>query len=138
MVSGTIQASALTGGPNSDGIHEVTITVSKPGSLDVTTQFTWTVLVSLSINDALKNNLSIYPNPAKNELFIKTKGVLASSIKSIKIHSIDGKLVKDLNTIETLNGKISVDISNLNSSLYFMTVTSEEIGQATYKILVKQ
>jgi hypothetical protein len=40
---GTISASAFTGGPNNDGIHDVTITVSKPGSLDVEQQFTWTI-----------------------------------------------------------------------------------------------
>jgi len=40
---GTISSSAATGGPNNDGIHEVTITVSKPGSLDVTIEFSWTI-----------------------------------------------------------------------------------------------
>ncbi len=111
---------------------------SKHSSLDVTTQFTWTELASFSVNDIFKNNLSIYPNPAKNELFIKAKGELSSSIKSIKIYSIDGKLVKDKNNVGTQQGKISVDISNLKSAMYFMTVTSENAEQTTYKVLVKQ
>jgi hypothetical protein len=43
LISGVIQSSAITGGPNNDGIHNVTVTVSKPGSLDVSVQFTWTI-----------------------------------------------------------------------------------------------
>ena len=44
LVFGNIDASAVNGGPNSDGIHEVTVTVSKPGSLPKSVNFTWTVL----------------------------------------------------------------------------------------------
>ncbi len=43
LITGIIQASALTGGTNNDGIHDVTVTVSKPGSSDVSVPFTWTV-----------------------------------------------------------------------------------------------
>lgn len=43
QIFGTIAASAINGGPNSDGIHNVTVTVSKPGSADASTNFTWTI-----------------------------------------------------------------------------------------------
>lgn len=42
-IYGTISNSALTGGPNNDGVHTVTVQVSKPGSLTKSTVFTWTV-----------------------------------------------------------------------------------------------
>ncbi|RBP29787.1 putative Ig domain-containing protein [Oceanihabitans sediminis] len=44
LIYGTIDASAVTGGPNNDGVHQVIVTVSKPGSTDATETFTWTVL----------------------------------------------------------------------------------------------
>ena len=40
---GNIDPSALSGGPNNDGIHLVTVTATKPGSADATQQFTWSV-----------------------------------------------------------------------------------------------
>ncbi len=42
QITGTVSPSALTGGPNNDGIHIVTVTATKPGSVDVTQEFTWT------------------------------------------------------------------------------------------------
>ncbi|SHJ02657.1 PKD domain-containing protein [Pseudozobellia thermophila] len=42
-IYGTIASSALTGGTNNDGIHTVTVKVSKPGSVSKSTVFTWTV-----------------------------------------------------------------------------------------------
>ncbi|HMC02138.1 MAG TPA: malectin domain-containing carbohydrate-binding protein, partial [Flavobacteriaceae bacterium] len=136
LVSGTIQSSAVIGGPNNDGVHIVTITVSKPGSLDVSIQFTWTVLETASVHDTFKNNISIFPNPVKDKLFIKTRNELSSNIKSLKFYSIEGKLVKD-EKVETINDRITVDISKLRSAFYFMTITSDDAQQATYKILVK-
>lgn len=44
LIFGTIDETAVNGGPNSDGIYQVTVTLSKPGSLDVTRDFTWTVI----------------------------------------------------------------------------------------------
>ncbi|WP_211359281.1 malectin domain-containing carbohydrate-binding protein [Bizionia myxarmorum] len=44
LIFGTIDETALTGGPNNDGIYNVTVTLSKPGSLDVSTSFVWSVL----------------------------------------------------------------------------------------------
>ena len=42
-ISGTVSPSALTGGPNSDGIHAVTVTASRLGSADVDASFSWTI-----------------------------------------------------------------------------------------------
>ena len=44
LIFGVIDEAAITGGPNNDGIFQVTVTVSKPGSQDVSTSFQWTVL----------------------------------------------------------------------------------------------
>ena len=96
------------------------------------------ILTPLSIDDnKFKKNLSIYPNPVKDELFIKVSPQLSSKIESLKIYTIEGKLVESRNNLKATNGEIEVNISGLRSSLYFMTITSEDAQQATFKILVK-
>ncbi|MFD2542006.1 HYR domain-containing protein [Lacinutrix gracilariae] len=44
LIFGTINPSAITGGLNSDGVHQVTVTVSKTGSTDAIETFIWTVI----------------------------------------------------------------------------------------------
>jgi hypothetical protein len=44
LIFGIIDETAVSDGPNNDGIYNVTVTVSKPGSLSVSTDFVWTVL----------------------------------------------------------------------------------------------
>ncbi|MCF1191256.1 HYR domain-containing protein [Mangrovimonas sp. AS39] len=43
IIFGQIASSSLTGGPNGDGVFNVTVTVSKDNSFDATETFTWTV-----------------------------------------------------------------------------------------------
>ena len=87
--------------------------------------------------DVFKNSLSIYPNPVKDELFIKVNP-WASAIRSITINTIDGKLVRTIDNINSYGEAVSVDVSNLTTTLYFMTVTSDKNYKATYKFLVKK
>lgn len=44
LIFGFIDPTAITGGPNNDGVHVVTAKVTKPGNLPVETTFTWTVV----------------------------------------------------------------------------------------------
>jgi hypothetical protein len=92
---------------------------------------------TLSTEDSeLKNSLSIYPNPAKDNLNIKLNRS-SFGLQSIKINSIDGKLVKRLNVEGSYSEAIRVDISDLRSAMYFMTIISEDDRQANYKFVVK-
>jgi photosystem II stability/assembly factor-like uncharacterized protein len=61
--------------------------------------------------------VSIYPNPATDELFVMTWGTYDAHIK---IYSSDGKLI---DSITTSTG--SIDISNLSSGVYVAQVESE-------------
>lgn len=44
LIFGIVDETAVSGGPNSDGVFNVTVTLSKPGSLDVSESFVWTIL----------------------------------------------------------------------------------------------
>ncbi|WP_373519360.1 PKD domain-containing protein [Pricia sp.] len=54
QIFGNIAEDALLGGPNNDGVHQVTVTVSKPGSQIESIGFTWSV-VNLQWTDKNEN-----------------------------------------------------------------------------------
>jgi hypothetical protein len=97
----------------------------KMGTITITLQE-----VILSTNDfEASQNISIFPNPAQNELTIASN----SSLSSVEIYSVLGNKVfekKNLNTIsETL------DISALPSGIYLLNTLDTENRSATKKII---
>ena len=89
-------------------------------------QGTITVEQTVSIDEKFRKNISLYPNPVNNRL------KLASLYKldSYKIYNILGKLVAQ----GIATGNITeIDMSRLESGMYFINATSGEL-QATFKI----
>lgn len=76
---------------------------------------------SLSVDDISKNlqNVSIFPNPTRD--VIQLKGIENSTISQFSIVNVLGKKVYASSKIS--NSKI--DVSQLNSGIYILTVTSE-------------
>ena len=69
-----------------------------------------------SRENTVLNKISVYPNPAKNELFIESEEV----IYSVDIYSIDGKLLLSKNAFNENNIVLSLDF--LDSGIYFYKV----------------
>jgi endonuclease I len=65
----------------------------------------------------------IYPNPAKDEIFIRTKKTNFKQPVTITIYSADGRVKKRLNNIVKDN---SIRIDDLNVGLYFLVISSED------------
>lgn len=81
---------------------------------------------NLSVNESLKNNVKIYPNPAKD--FVNIEG---ENIGNFKVYSIDGKEVTYLINLILINSKITkIDISNLKLGLYII-----QTSLGSYKLL---
>ena len=70
-----------------------------------------TVCTILSISEPQVNVFSFHPNPVKDILNISTK----DQIETVKIYDVSGKLLDETSTI-------SIDVSHLNSGLYFINV----------------
>jgi archaellum component FlaF (FlaF/FlaG flagellin family) len=85
----------------------------------------------LSAEDYLleEQNLTIYPNPAKDKIRILSN----SSIDKVLVYNILGKLVYE-SPKKTSN--LSVDISNLSKGIYFIKVFSD--GFSKTKKIVKE
>ncbi|MCZ8197243.1 MAG: T9SS type A sorting domain-containing protein [Flavobacterium sp.] len=64
---------------------------------------------------ALKNNISIFPNPASNILNIENK--TNEQITAISIYSVKGDLIKELKSVSN-----SISVSELQNGVYFVKI----------------
>lgn len=88
-----------------------------------------TVVAKLSTEDKFVKNLNFYPNPVKNYLYISSY----FKIDNYQIYNVLGSLVSEGNGSGNLT---EVDMSRLNSGLYFVKVSSNGM-QTTLKIAKK-
>lgn len=94
------------------------------------------ISVEKSLDASLKNlinrNIEIYPNPAKESIFIKnSKGI----ISKVEICDTKGALVFSNQFVS--NHTISLEISNLNNGIYFIKIYDENrILIATNKLVI--
>ncbi|MCW5521220.1 T9SS type A sorting domain-containing protein, partial [Aureitalea sp. L0-47] len=93
-----------------------------------TLQFETEVLAN---GDLALNSISLYPNPADALLNVVSPN---AEITGIRIHDVLGRKVEDI----SVNSERSyqVDISSLDTALYFVTVTTES-GSVTKRIVKK-
>lgn len=90
---------------------------------------------SIAINDAnlvgiteTNSQLSIFPNPAKNQIFIQSE----DKVNQVQILDMNGRIVFQ----GPLNNHASIDISELSRGVYMLLVETEK-GLSTHKIIVE-
>ncbi|WP_169711519.1 T9SS type A sorting domain-containing protein [Nonlabens spongiae] len=97
----------------------------------VTNDFVTTVQSTASVSFITDDSIKISPNPTSGILQLNAK----NAIKSLTIHDLNGRLLNKTSFVSgTLNE--TVDLENLNSGIYLMTVVTSE-GQATERVVVK-
>ena len=82
--------------------------------------------------DASIEGLNLYPNPVANELNIVAKN--NNTINAINIVDMNGRTVKNSNDAGMNN--TSVNVSDLNAGIYFVTIETNE-GTGTSKFIKK-
>lgn len=97
--------------------------------LDASQRGKVTVVGKLSIEEKFLKNLNFYPNPVKNDLTISS----IFKIDGYQIYNVLGTLVAEGKGSGTTT---QVDMSRLNSGLYFVKVTANNL-QTTLKIAKK-
>ena len=95
------------------------------------------LLITTSTTNLIKNNVPIklFPNPAKNELWIKAPASF-ETIKSYRILDISGRTV--LRSKQALNINESISTESLNSGLYFIEVSLDKGQHAMGKFMKKE
>lgn len=89
-----------------------------------------TVVTALATEQFVRNNVSVFPNPARNAVTVKSD----SALREISIHNLLGQAIQSANAAGNL--EISLDISALQTGSYILSVESEE-GRFSSK-LIKQ
>ena len=85
-----------------------------------------------SADSFFANNFSMYPNPVANELNIVAKN--NNTINAINIVDMNGRTVKNTNDAGMNN--TAVNVSDLTSGVYFVTIETNE-GTGTSKFIKK-
>ena len=87
--------------------------------------------IALSTDNVNTIEFGIYPNPAiDNKVFVQTTEL----VNTILVHSVDGKLVQQINNPQFENSEF--EISNLNSGFYIITLKGDN-KTTSKKLLVK-
>lgn len=85
----------------------------------------------LSVNEVENNLFSVYPNPATTELTIKGN----FEIEALGIIDINGRVLKQFSNSDQAQ-RITIDVSELNSGLYFLNIKTDSKEQ-TVKFVKK-
>jgi hypothetical protein len=88
---------------------------------------------SMGIDNFTKNGLSLYPNPAKTEFFIRNSGEL--TLSKMQLFDLSGKLLVS----KRLDGSqdTAVAVGDLTSGLYLITV-EDTVGNLFKSKFVKE
>ncbi|WP_198513439.1 T9SS type A sorting domain-containing protein [Confluentibacter lentus] len=88
---------------------------------------------SLSVvEDELNNNLLVYPNPVRNQLFIESAST-SNLVKAI-IYDINGRLISEYNISNPSKVK-TIDLLNVSKGMYFLKIKSDT-AEVTKKVMV--
>lgn len=86
---------------------------------------------SVSVEENLRGaNVSVYPNPFNHEVFLSG---LTNGVKNIRVSDMVGHQLM-YKTMETFNHQIKLDLIDLPSGIYILTVISDE-GEMARKII---
>jgi hypothetical protein len=88
--------------------------------------------LSAGIAESAQEEWSVYPNPARDRVTLGSSNI-PSQIIDVTIYDITGKQVKIISQHELSQDK-SIDIADLQSGMYVLTIRSEA-GTSSRKII---
>lgn len=83
----------------------------------------------VGINDIEKEALNVYPNPTNSHINISN-----AELGNLSIYNLNGALVKEIPQVE---GQLSIDVSDLDSGIYFVKLSTEDSIKTTKVSIVK-
>ena len=87
---------------------------------------------SLSVEDVLVNQISIYPNPASDFIYIQT----VDTIENIQVFDILGKQISISQPISEINSTKKLNLEQVRSGVYVIAITTN-IQTYMFKIMKK-
>ena len=108
-------------------------TLSQSCSPAISAMSDYTGACGLGVDDnTFENRIVLFPNPAKNEVFIKSSFV---PIGKVEIYDVSGRLVSDIDVSGGTRTK-TIQLLNVSKGLYFVNIHSEN-DSITRKLIVE-
>jgi uncharacterized repeat protein (TIGR01451 family) len=99
----------------------------------VTNTFNSEFIAPLAINAFTENNITMYPNPAKNQVTVSLNNT-NEVIATVSVVDILGKQVIRLNKVNEVTK--SIDLSTLNAGIYFLEIETQNKLVVKRKLIV--
>lgn len=113
------------------GIIQVTLTTVDTNGCVSTFSHNFYVESCTGINENIRDNFVIYPNPTNGKLFIKTKTL---NWKSLDLYTVEGKKV--INQINTTHQTITnIDLSQFEKGVYLLSIELKDNQRFYHKII---
>ena len=90
----------------------------------------YTVVVEDDAIEEVNASFNVYPNPVNDKLVIETEEI----VKEVVVYDVYGRQQDNKTTRQ--QGNLSVDVTNLNSGVYFVKVVTEN-GEAVQRFIKK-
>jgi hypothetical protein len=87
---------------------------------------TTAIISGIKENKTSTNTLVVYPNPANNEITVQLEKDWLSRKSIISIYSVNGSLVYNNTQDKTMHTDLKIDVSQLASGGYFISVENEQ------------
>ncbi|WP_299337770.1 T9SS type A sorting domain-containing protein [uncultured Psychroserpens sp.] len=97
----------------------------------------WVICPSLSVEEFTLESLEVTPNPFIDTIRITLPGNYNDSDFNIAVFDVNGRQVFDKD-VSSINRIIDVNLSQLNASIYFMTLEDANTGLTVTKKIVRQ
>ena len=91
----------------------------------------YTVVVEDDAIEEVNASFNVYPNPVSDKLVIETE----ATIEAVTIYTVTGVMVGQQTTVNRQQ-TLSIDVTNLNSGVYFVKVVTEN-GEAEQRFIKK-
>ncbi|MCW3121133.1 MAG: hypothetical protein JWQ38_625 [Flavipsychrobacter sp.] len=103
------------------------------GTVDTITFVVCRSTVGIATPENTKQGISLYPNPAANELNVVSSP--ASGVKTIALYNMIGKM---MNVYKVNDGSANLDISNVPAGIYFAKLYNSTGNTIATKKFIKQ
>lgn len=87
-------------------------------------------LAPIGLNEFLLSNITLYPNPATNNVSIETGSI---EVKEINITNLSGQIISSTSSSEST---VQLDLSDLPKGIYMINIKMND-AQATRKLIVQ-
>ena len=101
----------------------------------ITNTFQTKFVTVLALDEFENGSFVFYPNPASNFVTISLKDA-ANSISAIVVYDVLGKMILQKTPSNSITSE-TIDLSSVNSGIYFIEVQTENNNKVVKKLLVK-